>query len=69
MGDTGKLTLQREVITDADGRVLGEIVEDGGVYVVWKKEKPQFPPRNRNVLLGSCANLAEARALAEQLRT
>ena len=68
MGDASKIHPRREVITDSEGRVVGEIVEDGGAFLVLKKEKLQFPPRNRNVLLGSCESLDDARALARKLR-
>ncbi len=60
--------MQRELIRDAQGNLLGEIREEDGTYMVWKREKPSFPPGNRHSLLGSADDIEEARRLAEQLR-
>ncbi len=60
--------MQRELIKDEQGNLLGEILEEGGTYMVWKRERPSFPPRSRHSLLGTAEDIEEARRLAEQLR-
>ncbi|MDX1513798.1 MAG: hypothetical protein R3174_08645 [Gammaproteobacteria bacterium] len=59
--------MDREVIKDADGNVVGEIREENGSFVVWKREKPSFPPKTRHSLMGSAPNIEEARKLAAKL--
>ena len=56
-----------ELIKDAEGNVVGEIREENGGFVVWKREKPAFPPRSRHTLFGSAQNVEEARKLAAKL--
>jgi hypothetical protein len=57
-----------EFIKSNKGRILGEIIQQGETFQVWKKERPRFPPRHRRSLLGSCASLDDARRLASKLR-
>lgn len=59
--------MEPELIRDADGNVVGEIREEGGSFVVWKREKPSFPPKSRHTALGSAQNLEAARRLAAKL--
>jgi len=60
--------LDRELIKDEQGNLLGEIREEDGTYMVWKRVKPSFPPKSRHSLLGTADDIEEARRLAEQLR-
>ena len=64
----GRPVLERELIKDGQGNLLGEIREEDGTYMVWKREKPSFPPKSRHKLLGTAGDIEEARRLAEQLR-
>lgn len=59
--------MEPELIKDADGNVVGEIREEDGSFIVWKREKPSFPPKSRHTALGSAQNLVEARKLAAKL--
>ena len=56
-----------ELVKDTEGNVVGEIREEDGNYVVWRREKPSFPPKSRHTMLGSAQNLEEARKLAAKL--
>jgi len=59
--------LDVELIKDAQGKLVGEIREEDGSFIVWKREKPSFPPKSRHTLLGSAQNIEEARKLAAKL--
>ncbi len=59
--------METEVIKDEEGHIIGEIREENGSYLVWKRERPSFPPSSRHTFLGSAKTLEEARALAEKL--
>lgn len=59
--------LDPELIRDSEGNILGEIREEDGSFVVWKREKPSFPPQSRHTMLGSAQNIQEARRLAAKL--
>ena len=59
--------MEAEVIKDDEGHIVGEIREENGSYLVWKRELPSFPPTNRHTFLGSADSLDEARKLAEKL--
>ena len=65
LGETG---LERVLIKDAKGNLLGEIRQEEGAFTVWKREKPSFPPRSRHSLFGTAEDIEEARRLAEKLR-
>ena len=56
-----------EVIKDDDGHIIGEIREENGDYLIWKRERPSFPPTSRHTLIGTAKSLEEARELAERL--
>ena len=56
-----------ELIKDAQGKLVGEIRKEDGSFIVWKREKPSFPPKSRHTLLGSAQNIGEARKLAAKL--
>ncbi len=56
-----------EVIKDSDGYIIGEIREENGDYLIWKRERPSFPPTSRHTLIGTAKSLEEARELAERL--
>jgi hypothetical protein len=59
--------VETEVIKDDEGHIIGEIREENGNYLVWKRERPTFPPTNRHTFFGSAETLEEARRLAETL--
>ncbi|MGI9332928.1 MAG: hypothetical protein ACR2RL_07185 [Gammaproteobacteria bacterium] len=59
--------MERELIKNDTGRVLGEITLDGSNFNVYRRERLRFPPRKRRVLVGSCDNLDAARKLAQKL--
>lgn len=56
-----------EVIRDSEGRIVGEIREVDGSFLVWKRERPSFPPASRHTFLGSAKSLEEAKQLVEKL--
>ena len=58
--------METEVIKDDDGHIIGEIREENGSYLVWKRERPSFPPTNRHTFIGSAGSLEEARKLAKE---
>lgn len=60
--------MERELIKNDTGRVLGEITLDGSDFNVYRRERLRYPPRKRRVLIGSCDSLDAARKLAEKLR-
>jgi hypothetical protein len=59
--------VEPEVIQDNEGHIIGEIREENGSYLVWKRERPTFPPSGRHSFFGSAKSLEEARKLAEKL--
>ena len=59
--------METEVIKDEEGHIIGEIREENGSYLVWKRERPSFPPSSRHTFLGSAKSLEEARELAKKL--
>lgn len=59
--------METEVIKDDEGHIIGEIREENGSFLVWKRERPSFPPTGRHTFLGSANSLEEARMLAEKL--
>lgn len=59
--------MDTEVIKDEEGHIVGEIREENGSYLVWKRERPSFPPTSRHTFIGTAKTLKEARKLAEKL--
>ncbi len=59
--------VQTEVIKDDEGHIIAEIREENGEYLVWKRERPSFPPASRHTFVGSAKSLEEARELAMKL--
>ena len=59
------LPAERELIKDANGRVVAEILLDDGMYTVVRREKPTFPPTSRNTLVGSFDSIQAARQAAD----
>ncbi len=59
--------MEPEVIRDSEGHIIGEIREENGSYLVWKRERPSFPPTSRHTLLGTTESLEKARKLAKKL--
>lgn len=59
--------MEPEVIKDNEGKIVAEIREENGSYLVWKRERPSFPPTSRHTFLGSAKTLEEARALAKRM--
>lgn len=59
--------MQTEVFKDDEGHIVAEIREENGEYLVWKRERPSFPPTSRHTFVGSAKSLEEARELAMKL--
>lgn len=62
-----RLDVQTEVIKDDEGHIIGEIREENGSFLVWRRERPSFPPSSRHTFLGSAKSLEQARKLANEL--
>lgn len=61
----GENKVEPEIIKDSQGHIVAEIREENGSYLVWKREKPSFPPTSRHTFLGSAKSIEEARQLAK----
>ena len=58
----------REVIKDAHGQIVAEILSDGDRFVLFKRRKPTFPPTPRTEVIGVYPSLEEARRSADELQ-
>lgn len=65
--DTGERKVEPEIVKDAEGHIVAEIREENGSFLVWKREKPSFPPSSRQTFLGSAKSIEEARLLAKKI--
>lgn len=63
----GQNLVEPEVVRDSEGKIVAEIREENGSFLVWKRERPSFPPTSRHTFLGSAKTLEEARKLAKRM--